>query len=86
MHTEEIKKGGRRLVTVKDLPDVPGYSVFSQAALRHLIFKAEPRVVSQGKIISGNGLNRAIIRIGRRVLIDLDAFDAWLDGHREATE
>jgi hypothetical protein len=31
----------------------------------------------------GNGLASAIIRIGRRVLIDLDRFDAWIEAQRE---
>tara|TARA_Y100000031_G_C8198441_1_gene374969 strand:+ start:1233 stop:1370 length:138 start_codon:yes stop_codon:yes gene_type:complete len=40
---------------------------------------------SGGESIPGNGLaeERAIIRVGRKVLIDLDAFDRWLDDHRE---
>lgn len=30
-----------------------------------------------------NGLAHALIRIGRRVYIDADAFDAWIDSHNE---
>ena len=74
---------GRRLVTVKQLSSVPGYECFSESALRHLIFNAEDRKNSKGEIIPGNGLGRAIIRLGKRVLFDLDEFDSWLDGHRD---
>lgn len=35
-----------------------------------------------GHISPGNGLAPAIIRIGRKVLIDLDVFDTWVDGQR----
>ncbi len=44
---------------------------FKEAALRYLIFNAET-----------NGLNSALVRIGRRVMIDLERFDQWLEGHR----
>ncbi|AUN96404.1 hypothetical protein C0099_08565 [Pseudazoarcus pumilus] len=59
------------------------YPVFSQAALRDLIFKSADRFNSKGDRIPGNGLAEAgaIKRIGRKVLIDLDAFEAWIDSH-----
>jgi hypothetical protein len=38
---------------------------------RWLIFNAEE-----------NGLERAIVRVGRRVLIDVDAFNEWLAGRQ----
>lgn len=69
----------RRIATVAQVAGA--YPVFSQAALRDLIFKAEDRFNSRGDRIPGNGLAEAgaIIRIGRKVLIDLDAFEAWID-------
>lgn len=75
---------GRRLVTVKELPNIPGYSCFSEAALRHLIFNSEDRLTASGEIIPGNGLACAVLRLGRRVLLDLDEFDRWIDTHRQA--
>ena len=45
--------------------------VFTVASLRWLIFNAET-----------NGLDSALVRIGRRVLIDLERFDQWIEGHR----
>lgn len=44
---------------------------FTVASLRWLIFNAET-----------NGLHYALVRIGRRVLIDLERFDQWIEGHR----
>lgn len=40
--------------------------------LRHLIFYADK-----------NGFNKAIIRCGRRILIDENAFFEWLDGQQK---
>jgi hypothetical protein len=76
---------GRRIVTVAEFPTVPGYGWLSVSALRHLIFMARPRKGSRGQSIPGNGLEEmgAVMRIGRRVLIDLDRFDAWMDTHRQ---
>ena len=52
---------------------------FTPAALRNLIFKAEPRQSTKGEV-PGNGLleSGAIIRLGRRVLIDEAKFLAWV--------
>ena len=74
----------RRVATVSQL--VATYPAFSHAAIRDLIFKAEDRFNSRGDRIKGNGLAEAgaIIRIGRKVLIDLDAFDAWLGSRAKA--
>jgi hypothetical protein len=52
---------------------------FTAPALRNLIFKAEPRQSSRGEV-KGNGLaeSGAIIRLGRRVLIDEAKFLTWV--------
>ena len=49
-----------------------------------MIFKAEDRFNSRGDRIPGNGMAEAgvILRIGRKVILDLDAFDAWLDSRK----
>lgn len=51
-------------------------------AIRCNIFKAENRLNSRGEQIYGNGLGSyaAVIRRGRRVLIDLDRYGDWLAG------
>ena len=53
---------------------------FSELSLRNLIFKAAERPSSRGPI-PGNGLldAGAIVRIGRKVLIDEPAFFEWID-------
>ena len=44
---------------------------FSEAALRKLILRAPL-----------NGLEPAIVRLGRRVLIDYSQFNRWIEGNR----
>ena len=64
-----------RMMTVDKMHMEPGYGWAKPATLRNLIFKANQ-----------NGLreNGAIVKLGRRVLIDLDRFDLWLEKHRQA--
>jgi hypothetical protein len=54
-------------------------AAFTSPALRNLIFKAEARQSSRGEI-PGNGLSEAgaILRVGRKVLIDEDRFFDWV--------
>ena len=42
-----------------------------QGGLRHLIFHAK-----------NNGFDRVVRRVGRRVLIDVNAFFAWVDSQK----
>jgi hypothetical protein len=49
------------------------YTAFTPASLRWLLFQRER-----------NGLDSAVVRLGRRVLIDETAFVAWLRSHSEA--
>jgi len=55
------------------------HPAFTAGALRNLIFKAGTRHSTNGEI-PNNGLIEAgaIVRIGRRVLIDEDQFLAWV--------
>lgn len=83
---EGHEDGGRmRLATVAQIPALTSYSWLTESALRHLIFHAEPSFASDGQKTSGNGLLQAgvIIRIGRKILIDLDKFDDWLNQQRQ---
>ena len=65
------------LYTVKQYATIN--SAFTEPALRNLIHKATPRHSSRGEI-AGNGLVEAgaILRIGRKVLIDHVRFVAWI--------
>jgi len=57
----------KRLVPVKKIPELyPG--AFSEAAIRWLIFNEKQ-----------NGISKCLRRLGRKLLIDLDEFEAWID-------
>ncbi|MDR3386220.1 MAG: DNA-binding protein [Rudaea sp.] len=49
------------------------YPAFTPSSLRWLLFNR-----------ANNGLDAAVIQLGRRVLIDEAAFVAWLRDHRQA--
>ena len=54
------------LLTVKQFAEK--HPAFSEASLRYHIFHEEK-----------NGLNAALVRIGRKILIKEDAFFEWVD-------
>jgi hypothetical protein len=54
------------------------YPAFSQGSLRNLIHLSTDRYSSMGKI-PGNGLAIALIRIGRKLLIDEVRFFQWIE-------
>lgn len=68
----------------RDLFSVEQFSerrpAWTPASLRNLILNAADRVNSRGERIPGNGLAEAgaIVRIGRRVLIDEQSFFRWI--------
>lgn len=59
------------------------HPAFSEPSLRSLIFHAVVRKGGDGEIPS-NGFGAVMVRVGKRVLIDEEAFFTWLDSHREA--
>jgi len=59
----------KRFSTVKQIADK--YPGLTEAALRWHIFNADR-----------NGLNQALIHLGRRVYFDDDRFEQWLASHR----
>ncbi|PTQ86475.1 hypothetical protein [Nitrosomonas ureae] len=70
----------RTLLTVRQFSDK--HPAFTQGSLRNLIFLANNRKTSQGTI-QGNGLNVALVRIGRKLLIDEAKFFQWIDQQQE---
>jgi hypothetical protein len=60
---------------------------FTPSSLRNLIFKADKRLSSNG-VIAGNGLLEvgAIIRIGRKVLINEDRFYQWIESQNAGSQ
>lgn len=63
---EQEQGSGRRLIPVAKWNEYHAWP--PQGGLRHLIFHSKT-----------NGFNSVVRRAGRRVLIDEDAFFAWLD-------
>lgn len=63
-----MNQSNRRLSTVKNVPAKYPDANFTQSSIRWLIFNAKD-----------NGFSSCIVRIGRKVLIDLDSFEDWLD-------
>ncbi len=70
------------LVTVPVLSTIFGDAGETEPAIRAKIFKAEDRLNSRGERIAGNGLaaHGAIVRRGRKVLIDVHRYGNWLAG------
>ena len=66
----------RTLHTVRQFSDK--HPAFPQGSLRNLIFLAESRKTSKGTI-QGNGLDVALVRIGRKLLIDEAKFFQWIE-------
>jgi hypothetical protein len=81
--TNEIQSPSQKsplLATVKTLPTCFPLLGLTPAAIHGHIFKSQDRLDSKGRKIAGNGLAKsgAIIRCGRKVLIDVDKYAAWL--------
>ena len=70
------------LATVPILASVYADAGKTPGAIRMDIFKADDRVNSRGEKIEGNGLAKhgAIVRRGRKVLIDVHRYGNWLAG------
>ena len=69
----------RTLLSVRQFADK--HPAFPQGSLRNLIFLAETRKTSRGTI-NGNGLDVALMRIGRKLLIDEAKFFEWIDAQQ----
>ncbi len=70
-YPERHTVGFSDLRTVKQLASMN--PAFSEASLRWLLFQAEK-----------NGLDRAVVKVGSRVLIDVPIFERWLEAQRVA--
>ena len=62
-------------------------SCFTPSSLRNLIFKADERLSTNG-VITGNGLLEvgAIVRVGRKVLINEDRFYQWIEAQNNGSQ
>ena len=80
--SQSVVSNLRKLATVRTLPSCFPLLELTPAAIHGHIFKSQDRFDSKGRKIAGNGLaaTGAIIRRGRKVLIDVDRYGAWLSG------
>ena len=60
------KTKNKRFATVRQIPKI--YPVFSVSSIRWLIFNEKT-----------NGFSQCLRRVGRKILIDLDLFEQWID-------
>ncbi len=58
----------KRLSTVKNLPSLYPNAGFTESSLKWLLFNAKE-----------NGFSHCVVRMGRKVLIDLSKFEEWLE-------
>ncbi|MGH8470480.1 MAG: hypothetical protein ACREVY_16385 [Gammaproteobacteria bacterium] len=60
---------GKRFLTIRQTAQA--YPALTESALRWLRFNGDV-----------NGFNRCVIAVGRKLLIDTEAFEQWLEGHK----
>ncbi len=74
------------IVTVDVLASIYADAGKTPSAIRADIFKAEDRLNSRGERIAGNGLaaHCAVMRRGRKVLLDVHRYGNWLSGREPA--
>lgn len=63
------------ILTIKQFSE--RHPAFPEGGLRHLVWQSKLRKSSLGDI-PGNGLDKAILRVGKKVLIDENKFFEWL--------
>jgi hypothetical protein len=59
----------KRYLTIRQTAQA--YPAMTESALRWLRFNGD-----------ANGFNRCVLAVGRKLLIDADAFEQWLESHR----
>jgi hypothetical protein len=76
--TENVDSAPRDLFTVEQFS--ARRPAWTKPALRNLILNAEDRFSARGAQVAGNRLAEfgAVVRVGRRVLIDEQAFFRWI--------
>lgn len=71
---QKEQEAASELLTVRQFAQ--RFPAWSERSLRALIYAAEDRVASGGRVIKGNGLRDtgAVINCGRRILINVPRF------------
>lgn len=62
-------KDTKRYARVKDMPSL--YPAFTEKSIRNLIYASKT-----------NGFDCCLRRIGRRIIIDLDVFEHWIEQNK----
>ena len=78
-----ISQHPRTLSTVRQFSEKN--PAFSQGSIRNLIHLSTERYSSKGKI-PDKGLDMALIRIGRKIIIDDQKFFQWIDAQNRAVK
>lgn len=80
----EVQTANQRRVIINVRQFSKRNPAFTESALRNLIFKADERP-GANCTIPGNGLIEAgaVVRIGRKVLIDEDRFFEWVEAQNK---
>ncbi|OOO01406.1 MAG: hypothetical protein USCGTAYLOR_02387 [Chromatiales bacterium USCg_Taylor] len=65
----ELHSTQKRYLTVRQTAQT--YPAMTEGALRWLRFNG-----------SSNGFDSCVLNVGRRILIDADLFERWLDSHK----
>lgn len=81
---EGNKRQPLKVVPLTQVPEVSGYEWLTPSMLRHWVFQSRGKMAADGTIVGGNGFEFCLLRIGRKILIDLDRFDEWISEHRQA--
>lgn len=70
------------LATIPVLASIYSDAQKTMGAIRMDVFRASDRINSKGETLPGNGLaaHNAVVRRGRRVLVDVRAYGNWLAG------
>jgi hypothetical protein len=76
----ELNQSSTSLFTVRQF--AARHPAFPESSLRWLIFQSKQRETSKGTI-PGNGLDTALVRIGKKLLIDETRFFEWVELHRQ---
>ena len=61
----------KRIAPPKNVPEHYPAGAFTESSIRYMIFTAE-----------STGFDSCLIRLGKKVLIDLDQMDSWLESQR----
>ena len=77
-----VERRGPNLAEVREIANEN--PKFREPSLRDLIYHSVPRLTAKGETVPPNGFAPCIVRVGRRVLIDRDAFAKWLEQQRVA--